>query len=99
MVEIVWEFHVNSGNENEFERHYGPEGTWVQLFRKAPDFIRTDLLRDPEVPGRYLTVDCWSNLDAYDEFKQNFAAEYKAIDAQMEALTQSETKVGVFETV
>jgi len=99
MVEIVWEFHVIPGKEEEFERHYGPEGTWVQLFRKANEFIRTDLLRDPEVPGRYLTVDCWTDLGAYDRFKEDFAAEYKTIDEQMEALTQSETKVGVFEAV
>ncbi len=99
MVEIVWEFHVMPGKEDEFERHYGPEGTWVQLFRKAKEFVRTDLLRDPEVRGRYLTVDCWTTLTAYDDFKRNFAAEYKTIDAQMEALTRSETKVGVFETV
>jgi len=99
MVEIVWEFHVAPGKEEEFEQHYGPQGTWVQLFRKAKEFVRTDLLRDPEIRGRYLTVDCWTTLGAYDAFKQNFAAEYKTIDAQMEALTQGETKVGVFETV
>lgn len=99
MIEILWEFHVIPGKESEFERHYGPQGTWVQLFRKAPEFVRTDLLRDPEVHGRYLTIDCWTDLRAYDAFKHNFATEYHAIDAQMEALTQSETKVGVFETV
>lgn len=99
MVEIVWEFYAASGKEDEFERHYGPEGTWVQLFRKAKEFVRTDLLRDPETRGRYLTVDCWTDLGAYDRFKDDFAYEYKTIDAQMEALTQSETKLGVFETV
>ncbi len=90
---------MTPGKEAEFERHYGPAGTWVQLFRRAKEFVRTDLLRDPEVRGRYLTIDCWTSLGAYHAFKQTFAAEYKMIDAQMEALTQSETKLGVFETV
>jgi len=99
MIQIVWEFHVIPGKEDDFERHYGPEGTWVQLFRKAPEFVRTDLLRDSEVRGRYLTVDCWTDLRAYDRFKDDFAAEYKTIDLQMEALTQSEIKVGIFEAV
>lgn len=99
MVQIVWEFRVPQGKEAEFERHYGPEGTWVQLFRKAPEFIRTELLRDPDLRGRYLTVDCWTDAGAYDRFKQTFAAEYKTIDQQMESLTRSETKLGAFETV
>ena len=99
MVQIVWEFYVKPGREAEFEWHYGPEGTWVKLFRKAKEFVRTDLLRDPEIHGRYLTVDCWSDLGAYGSFKENFAAEYQRVDAQMEALTQAEAKLGTFEAV
>jgi heme-degrading monooxygenase HmoA len=99
MVEIVWEFQVTTGKEAEFERHYRPEGTWVQLFRRSPAFIRTELLRDCEASGRYLTIDCWGDLASYDEFRAKFAAEYKRIDARMESLTQSETKLGVFEAV
>jgi hypothetical protein len=99
MIQILWEFYVIPGKEEEFERHYGPEGTWVQLFRQAPEFIRTDLLRDPDLRGRYLTVDCWTDLGAYDSFKRNFATEYKIIDSQMEALTRNETRIGIFETV
>jgi quinol monooxygenase YgiN len=85
--------------EQEFERHYGPSGTWVQLFRKAPEFIGTNLLRDADVPGRYLTVDRWKDAKSYDLFREKFAAEYKRIDEQMEKLTESEKRVGVFEVV
>ena len=31
----VWEFEVRPGCEAEFERHYGPDGSWVELFRAA----------------------------------------------------------------
>src|SRR3954470_1123429 len=99
MVQIVWEFRVRAGKELAFERHYGPEGTWVQLFRRSPAFVRTDLLRDPGLRGRYLTVDCWKDLAAYDSFKEQFAGEYARVDAEMESLTQNEMKLGVFEAV
>lgn len=99
MVEILWEFRVISGKEREFERHYGPEGTWVQLFRKSHAYLGTDLLRDQETEGRYLTIDRWSDTKAYDVFREEFAVEYKRIDAQTESLTQSETKLGIFEAV
>jgi quinol monooxygenase YgiN len=99
MIEIVWQFQVVSGKEAEFERHYGPQGTWVQLFRRTPAFIGTALLRDRDVRGRYLTIDRWNDLATYDSFRDEFAAEYKQIDAKMESLTQSETKLGTFEAI
>jgi heme-degrading monooxygenase HmoA len=99
VIQVIWEFRVVPGKESEFERHYGPNGTWVHLFRKTTEFLGTELLRDSEVPGRYLTVDCWKDLKPYESFRKEFAAEYKGIDDQMEALTDSETRVGVFEVV
>ena len=99
MIQIIWEFRVADGRETDFERHYGPSGTWVQLFRRASEFIGTDLLADADVPGRYLTVDRWKDLKAYESFRQEFAAEYKRIDEEMEAMTERERRVGVFEMV
>ena len=99
MVEIVWEFQVSAGREQEFEKHYGPEGTWVQFFRKDRAYQGTKLLRDSETAGRYLTVDRWNDLAAYEGFRAEHAGEYKRIDEQMEALTQNEARVGVFEVV
>lgn len=42
----LWEFQARAGRQEEFERHYGPDGAWVTLFRKAPGYIETLLLRD-----------------------------------------------------
>jgi hypothetical protein len=99
VIQIVWEFRVAAGKEADFERHYGPEGTWVQLFRKAAAFIGTELLRDLDVAGRYLTIDRWEDLKSYDLFRDRFADEYSRIDHLLEALTQAETKLGIFDTV
>jgi hypothetical protein len=54
-VVILWEFRVRTGKRREFEGVYGPEGAWVQLFRRGEGCICTELIRDVEIPCRYLT--------------------------------------------
>src|SRR3954471_10149459 len=99
MIEIVWEFQVSPENEVGFERHYSPEGTWGKLFRTANAFQSTTLLRDSEIRGRYLTVDRWYDLASYEAFREEFAEQYERIDKRMEHLTQSEKRIGIFESV
>ncbi|HEV2113714.1 MAG TPA: antibiotic biosynthesis monooxygenase family protein [Terriglobales bacterium] len=93
----IWSFQVKRGSEAAFERAYGPAGDWVQLFRKAPGYLKTELLSDTEQPGRYVTIDHWESERAQHSFRERFAAEFEAIDKSCEALTESETLIGHFE--
>lgn len=97
MVHIVWEFRVPAGKRAEFERHYKSDGTWAQLFRRHPAYRGTTLLRDSKDSGRYLTVDVWDSLAAYDAFKQQHHDDYTRLDQSFENLTTEERSVGVFE--
>jgi len=99
MTEIVWEFEVAAEQVAEFEKHYGPEGTWVELFRRDRAFRGTSLLCDREKPTRYLTIDRWQDLEAYEAFRVQFAREYQEIDRRMERLTTGERRLGVFESI
>jgi hypothetical protein len=92
MYVIVWRFLTNA--PAEFERHYGPAGTWVQLFRRSSDFVRTDLLRSNE---GYLTLDWWASRASYDAFRGEHAAEYGEIDVLCESITTFEEKIGEYE--
>lgn len=92
----VWEFQVPADLRAEFERHYGLEGSWVQLFRRAPGYLETLLLHDREVDGRYLTIDRWKSEAAYLAFRTSFAQEYAALDAACERLTTREVPLGTF---
>ena len=96
MYVVVWEFHVRDGSREEFEKHYGAKGTWAQLFGKGEGYLGTDLLRDAEKPGRYLTVDRWTSKAALENFKKRNRADYDALDLQCESLTDNETLVGAF---
>ncbi|MDP1570186.1 MAG: antibiotic biosynthesis monooxygenase family protein [Vicinamibacterales bacterium] len=93
----IWAFHVRPGAEAEFERHYGPDGTWVALFRQAPGYLDTRLLKDRAVPGRYVTIDRWESEGAYRAFRERHAAEHDAIDRACEALTFEETPLGAYD--
>ncbi len=92
----IWEFRVEPGAEPEFERHYGPEGTWAKLFRRAPGYIEAMLLKDCSDPLRYLTIDRWRSAEFYREFRVRFASPYKKLDEQCESLTTHETWLGEF---
>jgi quinol monooxygenase YgiN len=99
MWKIIWEFRVTPEHREEFERLYDAEGDWAKLFARSTDFHGTTLLRDPAIPGRYLTIDMWSSTEAFDRFKNSFAAEYKALDNSCESLTEYELKIGSFEAI
>jgi heme-degrading monooxygenase HmoA len=95
----VWTFQAKSGSEAEFEKTYGPEGEWVSLFKKAPGYLRTELLRDNALPGRYLTIDHWESELSHHKFREQFDSEFRQLDQRCEHLTDSEVLIGHFAVV
>lgn len=93
---ILWEFEVRVGKENEFEKMYGPEGAWAQLFRRDDGYVGTELVRDAGENNRYLTLDFWISQERYETFCRENWQDYKAIDQKCEALTESERQIGSF---
>lgn len=93
----VWEFRVAPENRERFEAVYGPEGDWVKLFRRDPDYRGTDLLHDADRPGRYLTIDHWTSRAARDAFRARFADDFAALDAACAELTAEERNLGDFD--
>jgi len=94
---VIWEFLVKREARLAFEETYGPEGAWVQLFRRSPEYIGTQLLRDLSRPGRYLTLDRWTSRNALVRFKHDHKSAYAELDQQCEALTEHEILLGEFE--
>lgn len=92
----VWEFRVAPERQAEFESHYGAEGSWARLFRRADGYLGSELLRDRADPHRYVTIDRWSDAEAWRAFRSRFAAEYERLDREFESLTTRETPLGEF---
>ena len=94
---MVWEFTVPVQRAAAFEAAYGPDGPWAHLFGRAAGFVGLDLLRCVDHAGKYLTIDRWKSLAAFETFKQTFAADYQILDAQLEGLASTEMRVGAFD--
>lgn len=97
MYVVIWEFRVRENSRDQFEKDYGPQGVWAQFFRRGEGYLGTELLRDAEVAGCYLTVDRWTSQLAYQTFQTQQHAEYEAIDRRCETLTERETRIGAFD--
>lgn len=99
MFVVLWEFEVKPGNEDRFERVYGPGGDWDSLFRRNPHHAATALWRDMSRPGIYLTADYWHSRAAYESFLTAQETAYKLLDAATQDLTTRERKIGAYEQV
>ena len=95
----VWEFHVVLDLQSEFEQHYGPGGSWAQLFTRSAGYIETLLLKDRSTVDRYVTVDRWRDEEAFQAFRSSFSEQYEQLDRECERLTVGEQLLGLFTEV
>ncbi len=93
MFVVIWEYVVRAESIADFEALYGADGGWAALFREHPGYHGTELLRD-EAPGRYLTLDRWRSEADYEAFLRAASPRYAALDAQGDALTLEERRIG-----
>jgi heme-degrading monooxygenase HmoA len=95
MLVTIWRFRVVAGQEQAFEAAYNSGGDWAQLFRRAPGYLGTEMLRATS-PREYLTIDRWESVAAFDAFKRDFAADYARVDEACSAMTEQEQPLGQF---
>lgn len=95
----VWSYVVRSESLEAFRIAYGADGEWVQLFRRDPEYIRTDFLRDRNDPARFMTIDFWPSREAWVSFRERFGDEFEALDKRFERLTVSESQIGEFDVL
>src|SRR5688500_16180499 len=99
MIHVIWQFVVKAEAVSQFERAYGRDGAWAQLFSRHPGFAGTSLLRDATRPRTYLTIDTWESRADRDAMLAATKAEYAALDAGFDGWTESETEIGMFDVV
>ncbi|MEZ0472240.1 antibiotic biosynthesis monooxygenase family protein [Luteimonas salinilitoris] len=93
MFVVIWEYEIRADATDAFESMYGADGAWVALFRQAPGYLGTELLRDRR-PRRYLSLDRWATEADYDAFLAATGARYAELDALGDALTLAERRIG-----
>ena len=80
----------------EFENFYGPDGEWVQFFRRSKGFMRKEFLRDRNAENRYLSLDYFVSKSAYDDFLRDFRQEYDALDRRCDGVRDTQKEIGAF---
>lgn len=97
MYVIIWEFGVAPGQERSFEKTYGRSGPWTRLLAKGEGHLGSELLTCRDEPDRYVTIDRWTSLAAYEAFHRKYASAYAKLDDECAGLTKRETRVGQFD--
>jgi heme-degrading monooxygenase HmoA len=97
VIALVFRYEVRDAEE--FERVYGSNGEWSAFFRQGAGYIGTELLRDVDEPERYLVIDRWESVDAYNTFLEEHRDEYlrRADETRFHYL--QELRFGTFENV
>ena len=97
MIALVFRYEVR--DPEAFGEIYGPEGDWAQFFRSGEGYIGTELLHDVEEPDRFLVIDRWESIDAYNAFLAAHQDEYlrRSDDARLHSV--QELRFGTFENV
>ena len=93
MLVRVWEYDVQDSAAADFERVYGADGAWAQLFSSSEGFEGTELFVSVSNPGRYLTVDRFRDRASWLRFQAEHREAYLALDAVSEELTLSEREL------
>ena len=93
---VIWTYVVKPESIAEFEAAYHSDGEWAAFFRRSPDHLKTEFLRDEHVPHRYTTIDYWSSKEAYLAFRAQWREEYDRFDRKCDEWTSEETHLGTF---
>jgi len=97
VIALVFSYEVRDAEA--FERAYGADGEWADFFRQGTGYIGTELLRDVEIPGRYLVVDRWESAEAYNAFAAANRDEYMRRVDDTRFYYDQELRFGTFEAV
>ena len=93
MMIRVWEYDVSDSSAADFERVYGADGAWAELFASSDGFEGTELFASLSRPGRYLTVDRFRDEASWRRFQVDHRDAYEALDAESEGLTLGEREL------
>ncbi len=82
MLAVVWQFDVQPGRGEEFERLHGADGEWTKLSRRSRSFLGSSFLKELATPRRYLLVEYWSEMFVYEKHLADFSDEVDELKAR-----------------
>jgi heme-degrading monooxygenase HmoA len=86
MYARVWEYEVRTSDVEAFLAAYGASGAWVKLFERSEGYDGTQLFRDVDRAGRFLTVDRWTDYASWKAFLDRWGSDYRELDQRLRRL-------------
>ena len=96
MIAVVWQFDVQDGKGEAFERFYGADGPWTAVSRRSRSFLVSSFLKDLAQPDRYVVVEYWSEMVVYEKHHSTFEIELQILERQRDELVASGQPLGLF---
>ena len=96
MIAVIWEFDVEAGKSEEFERFYGADGEWTKVSRRSRSFLGSSFMRDIAVESRYVLVEYWAEMVVYERHLTNFDTPLKGLEQQRDQFVKKLHPLGVF---
>ncbi len=71
-------------------------GAWARLFAQAEGYVGTELLSSAETDenAKFVTIDRWQTAEDFTRFQEQFGAEYRALDTQLEDSDSQRAQTG-----
>lgn len=95
---VVWQYEVENEKQSSFEKEYGDEGAWFQLFSTSRHYKGSQLSKCVNKNEMYLLMDWWEDATTYDAFLKENETTYTDLSKQLASLYKKETRLGEFES-
>jgi hypothetical protein len=99
MLAVVWQFEVQPGREDDFERLHGADGDWTSLSRRSRSFLGSSFLKELANPRRYLLVEYWSEMFVYEKHLADFSVDVEELRTRRADMVVETTTFGIFDAL
>jgi heme-degrading monooxygenase HmoA len=95
MYVLVYEYEIDPGRREAFEREYGSTGGWARLFGQAEGYLGSALHREVDQRScHYVLLDRWDSSAAFEEFMRRYGEDYRARNPTTRDLYLAERRLG-----
>lgn len=99
MLTVVWQFQVQPGREDDFERLHGADGDWTAISRRSRSFLGSSFLKDLSNSRRYLLLEYWSEMFVYEKHLADFSDDVEELKARRAGLLVETIPLGIFDAL
>ena len=99
MLAVVWQFEIQPGRADDFERLHGADGEWTKISRRSRSFLGSSFLKELANPRRYFLVEYWSEMFVYEKHLADFSDQMEELKAKRADMIVETVPFGIFDAL